>query len=272
MLIKKVIFSAVLLSSITGILFLSSCSSNNPVTQIFSNEVSAKQRLNSANSQATSQYGSGTKLVLIFGRNVKSDGKTDISVFTAATSPDSIGTWLYVYRVPSDNNLRVYTPDPTPGTSDCIELTAFFNISTIISLIQDTSARNTISTVMNAITSTNVSISTPVDSLIDSDASLSLANTTSPVIKLNESNIPDTNYVNGSVFFSSGSNQSINMFLMPSVSISFLGLPPDLWVVNYKKTDTNNNSLNLVLATVVESNQVIGVPPFSSKVLNLAKD
>jgi len=269
---KKIILASLLTCSIIGLFIFSSCSSNNnPITQIFSNELTAKQRLDSANAEATRQYGSHTKLVLIFGKNVKSDGKTDISTLTAITSPDSIGAWLYIYR-DTTNNLRVYTPDPVPGASDCIELTALFNVNTIISLIQDTSAKNIISGVMNVITTSNVSITTPVDSLIDSDASLNLANTTNPVLKLDENNVPSLDSLNGSVFFSSGSNQTINMFLMPSFSVPLLGLPPDLWVVNYKKTDTNNNSQNLVLATVVESNQIIGILTYSSKVMNLARD
>src|SRR3970040_2385292 len=78
----------------------------NTITQIFSNEVTAKQRLDSANSQAKRKYGTNTRLILIMGKNVKTNGKTDISTVSAITNPDSIGAWLYVFRVPSDTSLR----------------------------------------------------------------------------------------------------------------------------------------------------------------------
>jgi len=258
-------------------IFYTSCGSDNPITQIFSNEVSAKQRLDSANAESSRNF-PGSKLVLIFGKNVKSDGKTDISTYSAITDPSQIGTWLYIYRVPSDTaNLRVYTPNPLPGSSDCIELTSFFSISEIIGLIQDTSAKNIVSGALTLLTNANVNITTTSSTLIDSDVSLGLANTTSPIIKFDNNFTPDTSLVNGSTFFSAGTNQTINMFLIPAAGTLNLppeipqltGFPADLWVVNYKK----NTSDNLILGTVVQSGQIMGISQLGlqSKVINLSK-
>jgi hypothetical protein len=277
--LKFIVLSAILVS--TAFLY-TSCGSDNPITQIFSNEVSAKQRLDAANSQAAATYGVNAKLVMIFGKNVKSNGKTDISTFTAITSPDSIGTWLYIYRVPGDTaNLRVYTPNPIPGTSNCIELTSFFNINEIINLIQDTSARTIVSGALTLLTTSNINITTATGSLIDSDVSLGLANTTNPIIKFDASYNLSASTDNGNAFFSSGTNESTNMFLipaagtldLPTIITELTGFPPDLWIVNYKKTNTSNVPENLILGTVVQSSQIMGIPSLTltSKVINLSK-
>jgi hypothetical protein len=272
------LFSAV----ITGLTFqLSSCGRDSVITQIFINEVTAKDRLDSANAQAVRKYGTDTKLVLIMGRNVKTNGKTDISALTAITNIDSIGAWLYIYRVPTDTSLRVYTPNPLPGTSDCIELTSLFDINSLLVLIPDTSARNIISGALALVTQTNVSISTSTSVLVDSDVSLGYANNSNPVIKFNSNYIPDTSYLNGSVFFSSGTQKKINVFLIPAAGTLHLpdyiqdlvGFPLDLWIVNYKKLDANNIERNLILGTVVQSNQNMGISAIGlvSKAINLSK-
>ena len=261
------------------VLSLSSC--NNTVESIINAvttvEVTAKERLDSANAQATRKYGASTKLVLIMGRNVNANGKTTLSVLNSVANPDTISAWLYVYRVPSDTSLRIYTPNPLITANDCIELTAFFNPNQLISLIQDTTARNIISGAFSVVTSANVGIFTSPSVLLNSDASLNLANATNPIIKFNSSFVPDTSHVNGNIFLSTGTNQSRNMFLIPAAGtlnlpsyISALsGFPADLWIVQYKK----NSSQSLILGTVVESSQLMGVPiGIQSPVINLSKD
>ncbi len=263
----------------TGFL-LNSCSNNNPITQIFSNDVAATDRLDSANAQALQNYGTGVKLVLIFGKNVKSNGKTDISTLSAITSPDSIGAWLYIYRSPVDSSLKVYTPDPLPGASDCIELTAIFNTNIILSLITDTTAKNIVSGALSLLTTAGVSITTPANVLLNSNVSLNLANTANPIIKFNSSFIPGISSLNGNSFLSTGTNQSRNMFLIPAVGtlnlpnyiLNFTGFPNDLWIVNYKKTDSGNNTQNLILGTIVQSGEIMSVSGISSTVINLSKD
>jgi hypothetical protein len=277
----KFIKTAILLLILSAAAFIYNACSDNTITQIFSNEVSAKQRMDSANAQATRKYGVNTKLVMIFGKNVKANGKTDISTLTAATSPDSLGAWLYIFRVPGDTaNLRVYTPNPLPGSSDCIELTQFFNVSTVLTLIQDTTARNIVSGALTLLTNANISITTSTSNLIDSPDALSLANTTNPVIKFDQNFNPSASSVNGSTFFSTGTNQTINIMLIPAVGTLHLpdfiqnltGFPNDLWIVNYNKTNTVNVQENLILGTVVQSNQVMVIPTVvSSKVINLSK-
>jgi hypothetical protein len=262
-------------------LIISSCGEENPIIKLLSNEVTAKERLDSANAQAKRKYGVNTNLILVMGKNVKSNGKTDISAITAFSNPDSIGAWLYVFRAGSDTSLRVYTPNPIPTTTDCIELTALFNVNSLLSLIADTSARNIVSGAVSIILSQNISITTSTTNLIDSDNSLNLGNTTNPIIKFNSSFTPDTSSLNGNVFFSSGTEKKINMFLIPAVGTLHLptfiqdltGFPNDLWIANYKKMDSNNNEKSLILGTVVESNQTMHVANIgiSSKVINLSK-
>ena len=266
---------------ITAYLF-SSCGVSDVVTQIFSNEVAAKDRLDSANAQATRTYGPNAKLVMIFGKNVKSNGKTDMTLLTAITSLDSIGSWLYVYRTGSTaNSFKVYTPNPLPGSSSNIELTSILDFSTLLNLIADTSARNTVSSALGFIASSNIGITTPPVSLVNSDVSLGYANTTNPVIKFDANYSPSASSLNGSAFFSTGTNQTTNMFLIPAAGalnipqfISDLaGFPADLWLVNYKKTNSSNQTENLIVGTVVQSNQVMGIPRISitSKVINISK-
>ncbi len=264
------------------VLSLSSC--NNTVESIINAvttvEVTAKERLDSANAQATRKYGASTKLVLIMGRNVNANGKTTLSVLNSVANPDTISAWLYVYRVPSDTSLRIYTPNPLITANDCIELTAFFNPNQLISLIQDTTARNIISGAFSVVTSANVGITTSPSVLLNSDASLNLANATNPIIKFNSSFIPDTSHVNGNIFLSTGTNQSRNMFLipaagtlnLPSYITNLTGFPADLWVVQYKRTNSGVQQ-SLILGTVVQSGQLMGVPiGIQSAVINLSKD
>lgn len=279
---NKILFPLSFLFALLLMVILSSCNNDitNVINTITTTEVTAKDRLDSANAQAIRKYGASTKLVLVFGRNVNENGKTVLSPISAVSNPDTIGAWLYVYRVPSDTSLRVYTPNPLPTANDCIELTAFFNTNQLIGLIQDTSARNIVSGAINFITTANVGISTPVSSLINSDVSLDYANSTNPLIKFNSSFIPDTSSLNGNVFFSTGSNKFRNMILIPAAGTlnlpayisNLTGFPADLWVVQYKKTNTASQQENLILGTVVVSTQLMGVPiGIQSRVINLSK-
>ena len=270
--------------SLFSIFVLSLPSCNNTVESIINAvttvEVTAKERLDSANAQATRKYGASTKLVLIMGRNVNANGKTTLSVLNSVANPDTISAWLYVYRVPSDTSLRIYTPNPLITANDCIELTAFFNPNQLISLIQDTTARNIISGAFSVVTSANVGITTSPSVLLNSDASLNLANATNPIIKFNSSFVPDTSHMNGSIFLSGSSSQSRNMFLipaagtlnLPSYITNLTGFPADLWVVKYKSTNSGVQQ-SLILGTVVQSGQLMGVPiGIQSAVINLSKD
>ncbi len=257
------------------------------ITQIIYNMVSAKDRLDSANAQAQRKYGSGTKLVLILGQNVifegTDKGKTDISIVSGISDPNSLGAWIYVYKKPGTDTLAVYTPNPTPGAKDCIELTSLFNINTLIGLISDTSAKNIIQGAITLVNNTNFNITTPLSQIVDSDVSLEWANTTNPVIKFNSSFIPSASTLNGNYFFSnntSGATKTVNMFLIPGLGTlnlpnyitSLTGFPADIWVVNYKKSFTSTTE-TLTIGTVVGSSQILGIPflSLSSKCINLSK-
>ncbi len=283
--LKRLILPFFLLSAITAIsIQFSGCSTDDVISIIntaTTTEVTAKERLDSANAQAIRKYGPSTKLVLIMGRNVKANGKTELSLLTAATNPDSIGAWLYIYRAPSDTSLKIYTPNPVPTTSDCIELTALFNTNQLLGLIQDTSAKNIISGALDLIISTDLFIATSTPSLLNSDASMNLSYSTNPVIKFNENFVPSSSSLNGSVFFSTGTNQTRNMILMPAAGTlnlpsyitNLTGFPADLWIVQYKKTNASLQTESLILGTVVQSGQMMGVPNIGiqSPVINLSK-
>ena len=282
--LKRLILPLFLIIAITVFSFQFSACSSDDITTIINNatttEVTAKERLDSAIAQATRNHGANTKLVLIMGKNVKANGKTELSLLQAATNPDSIGAWLYIFRAPGDTSLRIYTPNPLPTATDCIELTALFNTNQLIGLIQDTSARNMVSGALDLIISTNIFIATSTSTLLNSDASINLAATTNPIIQFDESFIPDTSSLNGNVFFSTGTNQTRNMILMPAAGTlnlpayitNLTGFPADLWIVQYKKTNSLNQSENLILGTVVQSGQMMGVPiGIQSPVINLSK-
>lgn len=282
---QKNIFTGIYLSLLIILGFtLASCTKDD-ITNIINTattvEVTAKERLDSANAQATRKYGASTKLVLIMGRDVDANGKTKLSVLNSLANPDTISAWLYIYRVPTDTSLRVFTPNPLITASDCIELTSFFNPTYLISLIQDTTARNIISGALGVITSANIGITTSSFSLLNSSTALSLANVTNPIIRFNSSFVPDTSHTNGNVFFASGNNQSRNMFLIPAAGTlnlpayitNLTGFPADLWVVQYKKNNSVGVQESLILGTVVQSGQLMGVPiGIQSPVINLSKN
>jgi hypothetical protein len=287
---KTIKTSLLLIVSFIITLNITSCSNtSNIISDIISNNVTAKDRLDSADAQAKRDHGNSTELVLILGRNVLFEGtdkgKTDISIITALSDPNTLGAWIYIFKKPNTDTLAVYTPDPTPGERDCIELTSIFNISTILSLITDTSAANITSGAIQLVNNSNFNITTPRVSLIDSDVSLNYANTTNPVIKFNSSFIPSSSSTNGDRFFSvdtTNAVRTVNMFLLPGLGTlnlpqfitSLTGFPADVWVVNYKKSFPNNDVHNLILGSVVEANQLMGIGPplsFQSRVINLSK-
>ncbi len=151
----------------------------------------------------------------------------------------------------------------------------------MLGLIQDTSAKNIISGALNLIITTDLFIATSTPSLLNSDASLNLSYSTSPVIRFDSSFIPASSTLNGSVFFASGTNQKRNMVLMPAAGTlnlpsyitNLTGFPADLWIVQYTKTNASLQTENLILGTVVQSGQMMGVPNISvqSPVINLSK-
>lgn len=265
-----------------------SCNDPSNLVKVVYNRVTAKERLDSAISQATRKYGPNTKLVLIVGQNVIFDGadkgKTDIAIVTAVSDPNSLGAWIYIFKKQGTDTLAVFSPNPVPGAKDCIELTKYFNLNTIIGLIADTSAKNIISGALTLINNSNFNITTSSSSLVDSDVSFEYANSSNPVIKFDSSFIPSASSLNGNYFFTnniSGTTRTVNMFLIPGLGTlnlpqyitALTGFPPDLWVVNYKKTFSNNITENLILATVVQNNQTMNIPflSLSSKVINLSK-
>jgi hypothetical protein len=278
---SKFIVSVSIITVVISVIIQISGCSENTINNIISNELTAKERLGSAITQATTTYGDSTRLVLIFGKNVNTNGKTEISAISTITNPDSIGAWLYFFRAPGDTSLKIYTPNPLPAASDCIELTAFFSTNNLLNLIQDTSAKNIIAGALALLTTSGINITTSTSALVDSDVSLNYANTTNPIIKFDSSYIPDTSSLNGNAFFTTGSNKSINMFLIPAAGTlnlpvfitNLTGFPADLWVVNYKKLNSSNQTENLILGTVVESSQLMGIPliGITSKVINLSK-
>jgi|WetSurMetagenome_2_1015567.scaffolds.fasta_scaffold285674_1 hypothetical protein len=283
---NKIVYSLILSFVLTLSIQLSSCNTADVIQDILYNRVTAKDRLDSSRAQAERKYNSSVQLVLILGQNVIYDGndkgRTDISIVQAISDPNNLGAWIYVYKKPGTDTLAVYTPDPTPGSRNCIELTKLFSINTILGLIADTSARNIVSGAISLINNSSFKIVTSSTALVDSDSSLNYANTSNPIIKFNSSFVPSSSTLNGNSFFSgTSSNKTVNMFLIPAAGTlnlpnfitSLLGFPNDLWVVNYKKT-VNSATENLIVGTVVEKNMMMSLPfpvSISSKVINLSK-
>ena len=266
---------------------LYSCNNNavNIITDIVSNKITAKERIDSAYAQAQRKYSPSTELVMVFGKNVLFDGvdagKTDISLTTGISDPNNLGAWLYIFKKPGTDTLAVYTPNPVPGARDCIELTSLFSTNTIISLIADTSARNIVSGALSMITQSNFKISTNRTNLVNSDVAYGYSYSSNPIIKFNSSWIPSSSTFNGSAFLSqTGTNKTVNMFLVPGLGTlnlpayitTLTGFPQDLWIVNYK-LDNAGVTQNFIAGTVVESNQNMGISFLSlfSKAINISK-
>jgi len=286
---KSLLKSTIVIFLFTVIALLSSCSNPlNVLSDLISNNVTAKDRLDSANAQAFRRYGPSANLVLVLGRNVSVDpltiGRTDISIITGVSDPNSLGAWLYIYKKPGSDTLAVFTPDPTPGQRNCIELTSFFNMNTILSLLPDTSARNIISSAIQLINNSSFKITTSSSVLIDSDSSYALAYNTNPIIKFDNSFVPSSSSTNGLKFFTqdvTGATKTANMFLIPALGVlnlptvisTLTGFPNDVWVVNFKKKYVDNTEKSLVFASVVQSNQIMGIPFLTllSRVINISK-
>ena len=74
-------FAFIIFPLLLSVLMITGCDDSGIVTPVITTtEVSAKERLDSANSQSTAAYGAGTRLVLIFGKTVKANGKTDLVI------------------------------------------------------------------------------------------------------------------------------------------------------------------------------------------------
>lgn len=257
----------------------------NVITDIVSNKITAKERIDSAYAQAQRKYSPSTELVMVFGKNVLFDGvdagKTDISLTTGIADPNNLGAWLYIFKKPGTDTLAVYTPNPVPGARDCIELTSLFSTNTIISLIADTSARNIVSGALSMITQSNFKISTNRTNLVNSDVAYGYSFSSNPIIKFNSSWIPSSSTFNGSAFLAqTGTNKTVNMFLVPGLGTlnlpayitTLTGFPQDLWIVNYK-LDNAGVTQNFIAGTVVESNQNMEISFLSlfSKAINISK-
>ncbi len=283
---KNITYLILLAIALTISAGLTSCNNAvNVISDIVYNKVTAKDRLDSANAQAVRRYGPSAQLVLVLGQNVLFEGtdkgRTDISIISAISDPNSLGAWIYVFKKPGTDTLAVFTPDPTPGSRNCIELTKIFSMGTILGLISDTSARNIVSGAISLINNSSFKIVTSSSVLVDSDTSLAYANVSNPVIKFNSSFVPSGSAINGNSFFTGTSTtKTVNMFLIPAAGTlnlpfyitDLLGFPNDLWVVNYKKT-TGVATENLILGTVVQGNQQMGIQILGlfSKAINLSK-
>jgi len=282
---NKIIYLLLLSFVLTLSFTLSSCDNAvNIIQDLLYNKVTAKDRLDSANAQAIRKYGPSAQLVLVLGQNVifegEAKGRTDISIIQAISDPNLLGAWIYVFKKPGTDTLAVYTPDPTPGSRNCIELTKIFSMNTILGLIADTSARNIVSGAISLINNSSFQIVTSSSTLVDSDSSLAYANNSNPIIKFNSSFVPSSSTLNGNGFFSGTStDKTVNMFLIPAAGTlnlpnyitNLLGFPLDLWVVNYKKT-SNSVTENFIVGTVVEKNMWMQIPfVVTSKAINLSK-
>lgn len=280
----KYLFTFIVLVIITTI-YSCSDTTTNIINDLVSNKITAKERLDSAYAQAQRKYSPSTELVMIFGKNVLFEGtdkgKTDITLTSGITDPNNIGAWLYIFKKPGTTDLAVYTPNPIPGTRDCIELTTLFNTNTILALIADTSAKNIVSGALSLITNSNFKISTKKDSLLNSDAAYDYSFSYNPVIKFDASFLPSSSTFNGNAFFSqSGTNKTVNMFLIPGLGTlnlpayisSLTGFPQDLWIVNYK-LESGGSVKNFIAGTVVKSDQNMGISVLGilSKVINISK-
>ncbi len=282
---KNLIVLKFLVIAVAAFLLASCDNATNVINDLTSNKITAKERLDSAYAQAKRKYSPSIELVLISGIHVLYEGadkgKTDITLSTGITDPNNIGAWLYIFKKPGTTDLAVYTPNPVPGTRDCIELTAVFNTSTILGFIADTSAKNIVSGALSLITNSNFKISTKTDSLLNSDAAYDYSFSSNPVIKFNDSFFPSSSSFNGSAFFAqSGTNKTVNMFLIPALGTlnlpayisSLTGFPQDLWIVNYK-LESGSTVKNFIAGTVVKSDQNMGISLLGilSKAINISK-
>jgi hypothetical protein len=273
------------LAIIVSTIYSCSDTTTNIINDLVSNKITAKERLDSAYAQAQRKYSPSTELVMIFGKNVlfegSDKGKTDITLTTGITDPNNVGAWLYIFKKPGTTDLAVFTPNPIPGTRDCIELTTLFNTNTILALIADTSAKNIVSGTLSLITNSNFKISTNRDSLLNSDAAYDYSFSYNPVIKFDASFLPSSSSFNGSTFFAqTGTNKTVNMFLIPGLGTlnlpayiaTLTGFPQDLWIVNYK-LDNGGLTRNYIAGTVVRNDQNMGISLLGllSRTINISK-
>jgi hypothetical protein len=198
------------ISFIVFCLFFFSCDEDDPEI-LPDRNTTAKQQVPKVINKARAEFSADANLSAIYGRDVSVNGTVDLL---------STSGQIFVYVVQSDiqggNELYVpvYNSDPIQSP---------INFNTMLSLIQDSTARGIVGTALGTLASVSIDPSVQYD---DSPWAV---------------NIGMQN--GGSTFLNQNTNSRIDLFLLPSKSIDTTSVSNTAdWIVNF-----NSESESLVL-------------------------
>lgn len=173
--------------------------------------ITAKQKISSVLAKARLGFASDAKITGIYGRNVNINGTVDLL-------SSSIQTFVYVVQSDMQGSNEFYVPvygaDPVKSP---------INFSSMLSLIQDSTARGIVGSALGLLSSISINESAQYE---DSPWAVNIAMQNG-----------------GSQFLNQNTNARIDLFLLPSKSIDSTSVTDSAdWIVNF-----NSESTSLVL-------------------------
>ena len=196
---KKLFYVLIAISALS---FFSCSGDDNPIGEILGTTITAKSKIVDVQTSARTNFASDAKISAIYGRNVGKEGKVDL------LNIDSLTAFVYVVSSVSKGATEVYFPVPVYGA-----MKSPIGLDDMLSLINDASARNTLSGMLDKVSSVSFE-DAALTASDDSPAAISKA--------LNNSA--------GASFMSAHPNAKIDVLLVPSLSL-YSGASAD-WVIN----------------------------------------
>ncbi|GJQ62187.1 MAG: hypothetical protein SCALA702_12400 [Melioribacteraceae bacterium] len=195
---KKLILLSILL------IFFSGCDDeSNPLNDILGTNITAKEKVADVKIEARANFASDAQLTGIFGRNVSSDGKVNLVDFS------SVKGFIYMMQSESLEENEFYMP---VIASDPVKLP--FNLNDLLSFVQDLETKERLGGVFGLLSTVAISESA---SYPDSDEAM-------------------VKFLNGGgqAYLSANSGAKIDLFLVPSKSITINGIENSAdWICNF---------------------------------------
>jgi len=180
-----------------------SCNVENLVTEIVDEKITAKEKIGAVINTAKNNFAADAELAAIYGREVDTEGKIDL------LNTNSVSAFVYIVQSDSLQTNKFYVP--VIGSNP---ISIGSQISTMLSFIKNTTAKNFLETVFGTLATVSISASAVYD---DSPQVLSQM--------LLRSDVTD--------FRSTNLESKIDMFLLPGKSLDTNFTNTADWIVNF---------------------------------------
>lgn len=182
---------------------------DNPVEDILNTKVTAKKNVDAVKTKSKTDFSSDAQMSGIIGRNVSIDGTIDLIDFT------SVKGFIYMMQSESKGSEQFYMP---VFASDPVKLP--FTLSDLLSLIDDPDSRERMEDVFALLSTVSISESAEYP---DSDEAMER------FLK-----------AGGQDYVSANTNAKVDLFLVPSTTITLNGLQSSAdWVCNFYGGNTS---------------------------------